>query len=80
MYRKSRHRGSIRALEIRVVKPGAFDALMDFFVSRGTSPSQYKTPTAIRSEEALMVLEERVSGRFFNPETPSGPVYEYERK
>jgi auxin responsive GH3 family protein len=63
MYRKSRHRGSIRALEIRVVKPGAFDAL-----------------TAIRSEEALMVLEERVSGRFFNPETPSGPVYEYERK
>ncbi|KAM0830190.1 hypothetical protein ACQ4PT_066377 [Festuca glaucescens] len=76
MYRKSRHRGSIRALEIRVVKHGAFDALMDFFVSRGASPSHQ----AIRSEEALMVLEERVSGRFFNPETPSGPVYEYERK
>jgi auxin responsive GH3 family protein len=80
MYGKSRHRDSIRALEIRVVKHGAFDALMDFFVSRGTSPSQYKTPIAIRSKEAMMVLEERVSGRFFCQETPSGPVYEYERK
>lgn len=80
MYRKIRHRGSISALEIRVVKHGAFDALMDFFVSRGTSPNQYKTPMAIRSEEAMMVLEERVSGRFFNPETPSGPVNDYERK
>jgi auxin responsive GH3 family protein len=80
MYRRSRHRGSIRALEIRVVKQGAFDALMDFFVSRGTSPSQYKTPTAIRSKEALMVLEEKVFGRFFNQETPSAPVYEYEGK
>ncbi|KQK15584.1 hypothetical protein BRADI_1g23840v3 [Brachypodium distachyon] len=76
MYHKSRHRGSIRPLEIRVLKHGAFDALMDFFISRGTSASQYKTPTAIRSVEALMVLEERVAGRFFSQQNPSCPLYE----
>lgn len=74
MYRESRRRGSITALEIRVLERGAFDALMDLFLSRGTSPSQYKTPTAIRSEQALLVLEERVSGKYFSQETPNGPL------
>uniref|UniRef100_A0A0D3GH29 Uncharacterized protein n=1 Tax=Oryza barthii TaxID=65489 RepID=A0A0D3GH29_9ORYZ len=80
MYRKIRHRGSISALEIRILSHGAFDALMDFFVSRGTSASQYKTPTAIRSKEAMMVLEERVVGRFFRQATPSCRSAEFERK
>uniref|UniRef100_A0A0E0LB66 Uncharacterized protein n=1 Tax=Oryza punctata TaxID=4537 RepID=A0A0E0LB66_ORYPU len=80
MYRKIRHRGSISALEIRILNHGAFDALMDFFVSRGTSASQYKTPTAIRSKEAMMVLEERVVGRFFSQATPSCRSAEFERK
>ncbi|KAF7053199.1 hypothetical protein CFC21_061177 [Triticum aestivum] len=74
MYRESRRRGSITALEIRVLERGAFDALMDLFLSRGTSASQYKTPTAIRSEQALLVLEERVSGKYFSQETPNGPL------
>ncbi|KAF2926939.1 hypothetical protein DAI22_06g165600 [Oryza sativa Japonica Group] len=80
MYRKIRHRGSISALEIRILSHGAFDALMDFFVSRGTSASQYKTPTAIRSKEAMMVLEERVVGRFFSQATPSCRSAEFERR
>ncbi|KAL5217068.1 hypothetical protein ABZP36_017752 [Zizania latifolia] len=80
MYRKIRHRGSIGPLEIRVLGHGAFNALMDFFVSRGTSASQYKTPTAIRSKEAMMVLEERVVGRFFSQATPSCRSTGFERR
>ncbi|VVA92036.1 unnamed protein product [Arabis nemorensis] len=45
LYRKERTKdGKIGALEIRVVQNGTFDALMDFFVSRGGSVTQYKTP------------------------------------
>lgn len=75
MYCKIRQRADITALEIRVLEQGAFDALMDFFVSRGASAGQYKTPTAIRSKEAMMVLEERVAGRFFSKEIPRGSLY-----
>ncbi|KAM3192467.1 hypothetical protein ACQJBY_069599 [Aegilops geniculata] len=75
MYCKIRKCADIAALEIRVLEQGAFDALMDFFVSRGASAGQYKTPTAIQSKEAMMVLEERVAGRFFSKEIPRGSLY-----
>ncbi|XP_010461156.1 PREDICTED: 4-substituted benzoates-glutamate ligase GH3.12-like [Camelina sativa] len=62
--------GSIGALEIRVVQQGTFDSLMDFFVSKGSSISQYKTPLCIKSSEALTVLEDKVLGRFFSDKCP----------
>ncbi|CAL9215853.1 unnamed protein product [Arabidopsis halleri] len=55
--KKKKKHGSIGALEIRVVQKGTFDALMDFFVSRGGSVTQYKTPLCIKSTEALGVLK-----------------------
>ncbi|CAN7019967.1 unnamed protein product [Brassica rapa subsp. trilocularis] len=70
-YRRFRRKnGSIGALEIRVVQQGTFDSLMDFFVSRGSSISQYKTPMCINSAEALKVLEDKVLARFFSDKSP----------
>lgn len=63
--------GSIGALEIRVVQQGTFDSLMEFFISRGSSISQYKTPICINSSEALKVLEDKVIARFFSDKSPS---------
>ncbi|CAH2036682.1 unnamed protein product [Thlaspi arvense] len=70
-YRKERTKeGAIGALEIRVVQNGTFDALMEFFVSRGASVAQYKTPLSIKSTEALAVLESKVLARFFSEKSP----------
>ncbi|KFK35356.1 hypothetical protein AALP_AA5G274100 [Arabis alpina] len=71
LYRKERTKdGTIGALEIRVVQNGTFDALMDFFISRGGSISQYKTPVGIKSSDALAVLENKVLARFFSIKSP----------
>ncbi|OMO73265.1 GH3 auxin-responsive promoter [Corchorus olitorius] len=56
----------IAPLEIRVVKQGAFVALMDFFVSRGASISQYKTPCCLKLQEAIEILNSKVVGKFFS--------------
>ncbi|WRX29700.1 GH3 family - like 10 [Theobroma cacao] len=61
--------GVIGPLEIRVVKYGTFDALMDFYVSRGASITQYKTPCCIKLEDAINVLDSKVVGRYFSPNT-----------
>ncbi|ESQ30653.1 hypothetical protein EUTSA_v10012101mg [Eutrema salsugineum] len=67
VYRKIRNRdGPIGALEIRVVRQGTFNSLMEFFISLGASPSQYKTPMCINSTEALAVLEQNVLARFLS--------------
>ncbi|KAJ4850329.1 hypothetical protein Tsubulata_006739 [Turnera subulata] len=71
VYRRCRKKdNSIGPLELRVVKHGAFDALMDFCVSQGSSVNQYKTPRCIKSEEALKILDSRVVGKFFSEKTP----------
>ncbi|XP_038900786.1 indole-3-acetic acid-amido synthetase GH3.17-like [Benincasa hispida] len=71
VYRRCRSKDkSIGALEIRVVKHGAFDALMDFCVSQGSSVNQYKTPRCIKSEEAIKILDSRVVARYFSKKTP----------
>ncbi|KAG8497240.1 hypothetical protein CXB51_008472 [Gossypium anomalum] len=49
-YKIYRKRNIVAALEIRVVKQGSFEALMDYCVSKGTSLSQYKKPSCIKSE------------------------------
>lgn len=58
VYRLSRNsvRNEIGPLEIRVVKNGTFDELMDYFLSLGTSMVQYKTPRCVKSEKAIELL------------------------
>ncbi|CAN6381391.1 unnamed protein product [Urochloa humidicola] len=71
VYRRCRSRDrSVGPLEIRVVGPGAFDALMDLCVSQGSSVNQYKTPRCIKHPDAIAVLEARVLGRFFSHAVP----------
>ncbi|XP_025828090.1 probable indole-3-acetic acid-amido synthetase GH3.13 [Panicum hallii] len=71
VYRRCRSRDrSVGPLEIRVVNPGAFDALMDLCVSHGSSVNQYKTPRCIKHPDAIAVLEARVVGRFFSDAVP----------
>ncbi|PPS04668.1 hypothetical protein GOBAR_AA15985 [Gossypium barbadense] len=69
-YKIYRKRNIIAALETRVVKQGSFEALMDYYVSKGTSLSQYKKPNCIKSEEALKILDSRVIGKYFSPKSP----------
>ncbi|XP_013609446.1 PREDICTED: 4-substituted benzoates-glutamate ligase GH3.12-like isoform X2 [Brassica oleracea var. oleracea] len=67
LYREIRSKdGSIGPLEIRVVQQGTFNSLMEFSISQGASPSQYKTPMCIKSSEALVVLDNNVLARFFS--------------
>ncbi|CAO2141893.1 unnamed protein product [Urochloa humidicola] len=71
VYRRCRSRDrSVGPLEIRVVGPGAFDALMDLCVSQGSSVNQYKTPRCIKHPDAIAVHEARVVGRFFSDTVP----------
>ncbi|XP_022753986.1 indole-3-acetic acid-amido synthetase GH3.17-like isoform X2 [Durio zibethinus] len=70
IYKIYRKENAIAALEIRVVKQGTFDALMDYYVSEGASLSQYKAPSCTKSKEALKILDSRVIGKFFSPKTP----------
>ncbi|KAL5717160.1 hypothetical protein ACHQM5_010223 [Ranunculus cassubicifolius] len=76
VYRRCRSKDkSIGPLEIRVVKHGTFDALMDFCVSQGSSVNQYKTPRCIKCDDTMNILEERVVGRFFSRKAPFWKPY-----
>ena len=66
-YKSLRKVNIIAPMELRVVKHGTFDALMDFYVSKGASISQYKAPCCIKSEEAIKILNSGVVGKFFSP-------------
>uniref|UniRef100_A0A1J3I750 4-substituted benzoates-glutamate ligase GH3.12 n=4 Tax=Noccaea caerulescens TaxID=107243 RepID=A0A1J3I750_NOCCA len=71
IYRKLRSKyDSIGALEIRVVEQGTFDSLMEYFISKGASSSQYKTPLCVNSPQVLAILEEKVVARFFSDKPP----------
>lgn len=62
---------NIGPIEIKVVRSGAFDELMSFFVSRGSSVSQFKTPRSLTNEEALKILEATVVSKFVSRKVPS---------
>eukprot|EP00250_Pteridium_aquilinum_P006548 c16436_g1_i1 orf=134-2095(-) len=71
VYRQSRvAEKSIGPLEIRVVKPGTFDALMDYCLARGASINQYKTPRCVKFAPLVDLLNSRVSHSFFSPKCP----------
>ncbi|KAL3033654.1 hypothetical protein AAZX31_02G147700 [Glycine max] len=71
VYRRCRsYDKSVGPLEIRVVEPGTFDALMDLFICQGASINQYKTPRCIKSKKALKLLKSKVTASFFSPRDP----------
>ena len=71
VYRQCRSREkTVGPLEIRVVEPGTFEALMDFFISQGGSINQYKTPRCIKSTSALKLLNSHVLESFCSPRDP----------
>lgn len=71
-YRRCRaYDKSVGPLEIRVVEPRTFEALMDLFIGQGGSINQYKTPRCIKSEAALLLLNSHVKASFFSPRDPT---------
>ncbi|XP_023003445.1 probable indole-3-acetic acid-amido synthetase GH3.1 [Cucurbita maxima] len=61
---------SIGPLEIRVVKNGTFEELMDYAISRGASINQYKTPRCVTFAPILQLLDRRVISVHFSPSKP----------
>ncbi|KAL5217566.1 hypothetical protein ABZP36_018250 [Zizania latifolia] len=71
VYRQSRVAdGSIGPLEIRVVRGGTFDELMDYAISRGASINQYKVPRCVSFPPIVELLDSRVVSRHFSPAPP----------
>ncbi|CAN6448713.1 unnamed protein product [Victoria cruziana] len=62
---------SIGPLEIKLVKNGTFDRLMDLAISNGASVAQYKTPRCTKSATLLQVLDAGVVSAHFSPRPPS---------
>lgn len=61
---------SIGALEIRVVKNGTFEELMDYAISRGASINQYKVPRCVNFTPIVELLDSRVVSAHFSPALP----------
>ncbi|XP_077219146.1 putative indole-3-acetic acid-amido synthetase GH3.9 [Tasmannia lanceolata] len=72
VYRRCRsYDKSVGPLEIRVVRPGTFEALMDLCIGQGGSINQYKTPRCIKSGSALHLLDSKVDASFFSTRDPT---------
>ncbi|KZV20618.1 hypothetical protein F511_31069 [Dorcoceras hygrometricum] len=61
---------SIGPLEIRVVKSGTFEELMDYAISRGASINQYKVPRCVSFTPIMELLDSRVLSKHFSPSLP----------
>ncbi|CAK9320427.1 unnamed protein product [Citrullus colocynthis] len=61
---------SIGPLEIRVVKNGTFEELMDYAISRGASINQYKAPRCVNFMPILELLDSRVTSMHFSSSKP----------
>ncbi|KAL9247837.1 hypothetical protein vseg_021222 [Gypsophila vaccaria] len=61
---------SIGPLEIRVVKSGTFEELMDYAISRGASINQYKVPRCVNFTPIMELLDSRVVSANFSPSLP----------
>ncbi|KAJ9540607.1 hypothetical protein OSB04_027113 [Centaurea solstitialis] len=71
VYRQSRVAdNSIGPLEIRVVKNGTFEELMDYAISRGASINQYKVPRCVSFTPIMELLDSRVISTHFSPSAP----------
>ncbi|CAL1372076.1 unnamed protein product [Linum trigynum] len=70
VYRQGRVIDSIGPLEIRVVRAGTFEELMDYAISRGASINQYKVPRCVSFTPIMELLDARVVSRHFSPAVP----------
>ncbi|KAJ7944481.1 putative Indole-3-acetic acid-amido synthetase GH3.3 [Quillaja saponaria] len=71
VYRQGRvSDNSIGPLEIRVVKNGTFEELMDYAISRGASINQYKVPRCVSFTPIMELLDSRVVSVHFSPAEP----------
>ncbi|KAK7406496.1 hypothetical protein VNO78_08123 [Psophocarpus tetragonolobus] len=71
VYRQGRvSDNSIGPLEIRVVKNGTFEELMDYAISRGASINQYKVPRCVSFTPIMELLDSRVLSFHFSPAAP----------
>ncbi|XP_050206488.1 probable indole-3-acetic acid-amido synthetase GH3.1 [Mercurialis annua] len=71
VYRQLRAAGnSIGPLEIRIVRNGTFEKLMDYAISRGASIGQYKVPRCVSLTPILELLDSRVVSKHFSPSLP----------
>ncbi|XP_043712292.1 probable indole-3-acetic acid-amido synthetase GH3.1 isoform X2 [Telopea speciosissima] len=71
VYRQGRvEENSIGALEIRVVKSGIFEELMDFAISRGAAINQYKVPRCVNFTPIMELLDSKVLSSHFSPACP----------
>ncbi|XP_030538966.1 probable indole-3-acetic acid-amido synthetase GH3.1 [Rhodamnia argentea] len=61
---------SIGPLEIRVVKNGTFEEVMDYAISRGASINQYKAPRCVNFTPIVELLDSRVVSAHFSPSAP----------
>ncbi|KAK7263214.1 hypothetical protein RJT34_30801 [Clitoria ternatea] len=61
---------SIGPLEIRVVRNGTFEELMDYAISRGASINQYKVPRCVSFTPITELLDSRVESVHFSPAEP----------
>ncbi|OIS97084.1 PREDICTED: probable indole-3-acetic acid-amido synthetase GH3.1 [Nicotiana attenuata] len=61
---------SIGPLEIKVVKNGTFEELMDYAISRGASINQYKAPRCVNFTPIVELLDSRVVSVHFSPAAP----------
>ncbi|KAJ8638395.1 hypothetical protein MRB53_012662 [Persea americana] len=61
---------SIGPLEIRVVRNGTFEELMDYAISRGASINQYKVPRCVSFTPIMELLDSRVVSSHFSPAFP----------
>ncbi|XP_027155439.1 probable indole-3-acetic acid-amido synthetase GH3.1 [Coffea eugenioides] len=71
IYKQYRVHGAIAPLEIRVLKNGTFQDLVEFAVSRGASIGQYKVPRCVETGPVLEFLDSRVISSHFSPCLPS---------
>ncbi|OAY80009.1 putative indole-3-acetic acid-amido synthetase GH3.8 [Ananas comosus] len=63
--------GSVGPLEIRVVRSGTFEELMDYAISRGASINQYKVPRCVTFGPIIELLDSRVVSAHFSPACPT---------
>ncbi|KAG8367109.1 hypothetical protein BUALT_Bualt16G0038400 [Buddleja alternifolia] len=61
---------SVGPLEIRVVKNGTFEEVMDYAISRGASINQYKAPRCVSFTPIVELLDSRVVSSHFSPVPP----------
>ncbi|EYU25269.1 hypothetical protein MIMGU_mgv1a0193691mg, partial [Erythranthe guttata] len=70
IYRLLRVDGSIGPLEIRVVKSGTFEELMNYAISKGGSIGQYKVPRCVSFKPIVDILDSRVLATSFSTSLP----------